>query len=164
MESTTYIECLTRASNVTLMRFLKILCIFLVAGFLILSILFPLAFFVVVAAGIGVWFFGLRAVVEFEYAYIDKELTVDKIFNKSRRKRVAVYEIDKMEVFAPIGSHRLDEYNARQLQTINCAPTPEEPDRRYVMVLEGNKRLLLEPSEGLVTAIRNVAPRKVFTD
>ena len=164
MESTTYIECLTRASSVTLMRFLKILCIFLVVGFLLLSVLFPLAFFVVVAAGIGAWFFGLRAVVEFEYAYIDKELTIDKIFNKSRRKRVAVYEIDKMEVFAPINSHRLDEYNARQLQVINCAPTPEEPDKRYVMVLEGNKKLLLEPSEGLVTAIRNVAPRKVFTD
>ena len=165
MESTTFVECLTRASSVTLMHFLKILSMFLLVGFLFLAFfVHPLAYLIAIAAGFGVWLFGARSVVEFEYAYLDKELTVDKIFSKSSRKRVAVYEIDKMEVFAPIRSHRLDEYKNRQLQTVNCAPTPEEPDRRYVMVLEGNKRLLLEPSDALVTAIRNVAPRKVFTD
>ncbi|MCR4762344.1 MAG: hypothetical protein K5696_02335 [Lachnospiraceae bacterium] len=162
----TYVECMTRAKSVTLFRFLYILCIMLCAGFLLLGLLFAnlIAFIVAIAAGVGVWFFRLRSSVEYEYQYIEKELSVDVIFNKSRRKHVASYDIDKMEIFAPIHSHHLDEYKSRQLTTKDYAAGEDQPDPRYVMIMEGKERLILEPSEGFVRAVRNVAPRKVFTE
>ncbi|MCR5674070.1 MAG: DUF6106 family protein [Lachnospiraceae bacterium] len=162
----TYVECMTRPKTVTLMRFLKILCVMLLIGFLLLAFLMGnlIAFLVAIAAGVGIWFFGLRASVEFEYQYIDRELSVDKIFNKSRRKHVASYDIGKMEILAPFHSHHLDEFKNRQLTTLDYAPAEEQPDHRYVMIMEGKERLILEPSEGLVNAIKSVAPRKVFTD
>ncbi len=166
MDVNTYVECMTRPKTVTLMRFLKILSIMLTAGFVLIALLFSnvIAFIIAIAAAGGVWFTNLRASVEFEYQYIDREFSVDKIFNKSSRKHVATYEIDKMEILAPFHSHRLDPYKDRQLKTLDYAAAEDQPDPRYVMIMEGKERLIIEPSEGMVRAIKSVAPRKVFTD
>ena len=40
----------------------------------------------------------------------------------------------------------------------------EKPDRRYVMIYDGGRKVLLQPSEAMVRAIQSVAPRKVFLD
>ena len=166
MDANAYVECMTMPRTVTVMRFLQILSIMLLIGFLLIALLFSnlIAFIIVIAAGVGIWFFGLRSSVEYEYTYVEKELTVDRIFNKTSRKHVADYKISEMELFAPIGSHRLDGLAGRQLETLDYSGGPGEPDPRYVMIIEGGKRLILEPSENLVRAIRTVAPGKVFTD
>ncbi len=160
----TFVECMTRSKNVASMRFLKILCIMLAVGFFFIGTVYWIAFIIAIAAGVGAWFASLNASIEFEYQYLDKELGVDKILNKSRRKHVGTYDLGKMEIFAPINSHHLDEYKNRELKTLDYAAAAEQPDVRYVMILEGKERLILEPSEGLVKAVKSIAPRKVFTD
>lgn len=166
MDINAYVECMSRPRSVTLMKFLKILCIMLLIGFILIGFVTGnlIAFIIVLLSAAGIWFFGLRCSIEFEYQYIDRELTVDKIFNKSTRKQAAVYKTDNMEILAPIKSYHLDEYKNRQFQTIDYSAGEDQPDPRYVMILEGNKRLILEPSEGMVKALKNVYPRKVFTD
>ena len=166
MDVNTYVECMSRSKSVTLMKFLKILCIMLLIGFILIGFFSGniIAFIIVVLSAAGIWFSNLRSNIEFEYQYIDRELTVDKIFNKSARKQAAVYKTDNMEIFAPIRSWHLDEYKNRQFQTIDYSAGEDQPDPRYVMILEGDKRLILEPSEGMVKALKNVYPRKVFTD
>ena len=51
----------------------------------------------VAAAGIGAYFTSLNASVEFEYLYVDKEISVDKILNKTKRKKVEKFETESME-------------------------------------------------------------------
>ena len=82
MDVNAYVECMSRPKNVTLMKFLKILSIMLFAGFLILGLLLGgsaglIAFIIMILSAAGIWFFGLRASVEYEYQYVDRELTVD---------------------------------------------------------------------------------------
>ncbi len=169
MDVNAYVECMSRPKNIVWMRFLKILCIMLFAGFLILGLLLGgsaglIAFIIMILAAVGIWFFGLRSSVEYEYQYLDRELTVDVIYNKSRRKNVATYDLNKLEIFAPIRSHHLDEYKNRQLQVKDYAAEEAQPDPRYVMVIDGREKLIIEPTEGLVQAVRSFAPRKVFTE
>ena len=60
------------------------------------------------------WFCQQRIYIEYEYLYLDKTFSVDKITNKSKRKKIAEYSLENMEVLAPIGSHHLDSYENRQ--------------------------------------------------
>jgi len=103
--------------------------------------------------------------VEYEYLYLDKEISVDRIMAQSRRKRMADYGLERMEVFAPIGSRHLDNFRKRDVKEIDYSTgKEEEPDGRYVMYYEGGVKVIFSPSEEFVNALYNAAPRKVFKD
>ncbi len=163
--SDAYVECLVKAKGSGLLKFLKVFLVlltvlFFLAGFLI----FP-ALLLAVAAGVGAYFAGLNADLEYEYLYLDRELVIDKVLAKTKRKRVATYTVDRMEIFAPIKSYHLDNYRNRTVKERDYSIGEElKPDLRYVMYYEGGDKLILSPSEALVKALKNVAPRKVFTD
>lgn len=165
--SETYIECLVKAKPSMLGKFCKYLLYLLTAVLLALMILTMnmLLFLLAAAAGVGAYFVGLYTDLEYEYLYLDKELVIDKVLAKSRRKRVGTYQVDRMEIMAPFRSYRLDNYKNRQVKVRDYSIGEElKPDLRYAVYYEGGEKLILSPSEEIVKAIRNVAPRKVFTD
>ena len=139
--SDTYVECLVKRESSTIGKLARIVLVMVT------------------------YFVYLHTDVEYEYLYLDKELSVDKILAKTKRKRVATFEMERMEVLAPIKSYHLDNYRNRTGKAVDYSIGREEqPDGRYVMYFDGNQKVLLSPSEELVKAIRNAAPRKVFTD
>lgn len=165
--SETYIECLVKAKPSMLGKFFKYLLILLTAMMLVLMFLTMTAFPFILAAvaGVGAYFVGMYTDLEYEYLYLDKELTIDKVMGKTKRKRVAVYQLERMEIFAPIKSYHLDNFRNRQTKDKDYSIGYEEqPDLRYVMYYEGGERLILSPSPELVKIMKNAAPRKVFSD
>jgi len=164
--SETYVECLVKGKASTIMRFLRILLVMLAVLFFLLGMVTGLLLFIVaVACGVGAYFVGMYCSIEYEYLYLDKEITIDKVLNKTRRKRVAVFSVDKMEILAPLKSYHLDSYKNRQIKVedYSCG-VEKQPETRYAMYYNGEKKLILEPNEEMVKAIKTVAPRKVFTD
>ncbi|MDE5589876.1 MAG: hypothetical protein K2J60_12180 [Acetatifactor sp.] len=165
--SETYIECLVKAKSSMLGKFFKYLLFLLTAMLLVLMFLSMsmILFILAIVAGVGAYFVGMYTDLEYEYLYLDKELTIDKVMGKSKRKRVAVYQLDRMEIFAPIKSYHLDNFRNRQTKDKDYSIGYEEqPDLRYVMYYEGGERLILSPSPELVKIMKNAAPRKVFSD
>lgn len=164
--SETYVECLVKAKSKTGMVLLKYLLFGLTAVFVLLMLIgVILAIIPAVIAGVGAYFVMLYSDLEYEYLYLDKELVIDKVLAKSRRKRVATYQVERMEIMAPFHSYRLDDYKNRQVKIKDYSIGEElKPDLRYAVYYEGGEKLILSPTEELVKAIRNVAPRKVFTD
>ena len=164
--SDTYVECLVKAKAPMWGRFLKILLILLTAVFAVAMLLMPYAILLAVAAGVGAYFSGYLTDVEYEYLYLDKELVVDKVMAKSKRKRIATYTVDRIEILAPIKSYHLDNYRNRNVNKTKDYSIGEElqPDRRFVMYYEGGEKIILSPSEELIKVMKNVAPRKIFAD
>lgn len=164
--SETYVECLVAKKASTAKSFLKILLIMLTVCFLILGLAgLAIGLLVAVATGIGAYFAYMNADIEYEYLYLDKEISVDKVMAKSKRKKVGTFLVDQMEIFAPLNSHRLDSYKNRNLKTLDYSSgVANQPEKRYMMVCNGDTKVILEPNEAMIKAIRNVAPRKVFTD
>lgn len=118
-----------------------------------------------VACGVGAYFVGIRSQVEYEYSYMDKELDVDAIYSKQKRKHLVTFDLGKMEVLAPINSYHLDEYKNRTYQVCDYSSGMSgEQDKRYVMYYSGEKKVIFEPTAEMVEAIMYVAPRKVFRD
>lgn len=110
-------------------------------------------------------FFVLRCTdLEFEYLYLDKEITVDKIMAKTKRKRAAVIDVYQIEILAPVKSPKLDEFKNRQVKCVDFSAGKELPEQKlYVLYCEGNKKYLMNLDESFVKLISNIIPRKVFT-
>lgn len=110
-------------------------------------------------------FFVLRCTdLEFEYLYLDKEITIDKIMSKTKRKRAGVIDLYKVEIIAPVKSFKLDEYRNRQVKCFDYSAGKDLPEQKlYVIYYEGNKKFLLNLDEDFIKLIANVIPRKVFT-
>ena len=164
--SETYVECLVKAKAKMGMKILKYLLIGLTVIFVLLALVgIILAIIPGVITGVAAYFVSLHSDLEYEYLYLDKELVIDKVMAKSRRKRVATYQVDRMEVMAPVHSYHLDNYKNRQAKIKDYSIGEElKPDLRYAVYYEGGEKLILSPSEELVKADRNVARRKVFMD
>ena len=119
-----------------------------------------------IAAGVAYYFVSLNASIEFEYQYCDREITVDKVMNKSRRKNIGKYDVGRIEAMAPSKSYHLDEYKNKTYKVLDFSAREKnpQPDPTYTIYYDGKEKIVLEPTKEFVEAIRNVAPRKVFMD
>lgn len=130
------------------------------AAFMALS--FPIFMLVTIGLIFLDSFLFKRMNLEFEYSYFNGEFDVDKIFNRSSRKKVFTTDIKKMEMFAPVGNDSLRGYQRLKVYDF----TSKNPDSKvYEMVTpyRGEMvRVWLEPNENLLESIRNIAPRKVI--
>ncbi|MBE5892812.1 MAG: hypothetical protein E7286_05460 [Lachnospiraceae bacterium] len=161
----TYVECLVSKRQSPIAKALKVFLLVFAGLMFFLGFGFPLFWIPAILALVGAYFLKMSTEVEYEYLYIDREITIDKIMSKSKRKRVGAYEVSRMEIFAPYISHRLDAYKGRKVEEKDCSiGVAQKPDRRYVMYYEGGQRVVLSPSAEMVNTLKNVAPRKVFTD
>ena len=164
--SDTYVECLVKAKSSVMAVFFKLLLIVIaVISFFGILIGITLAIIPCLLAAVGAYFVNMYTDLEYEYLYLDKELVVDKVMAKSKRKRVATYSLDRMEIFAPIKSYRLDNYKNRTVKEKDYSIGQVlQPDLRYAMYYEGGERIILSPSPEMIKIMKNAAPRKVFSD
>ena len=161
-----YVECLVKAKTNTLAKFFKVFLIILTVIMAFFTMLgFAVAFIVAIVCGVGAYFVNLYSDIEYEYLYLDRELTIDKVMAKTKRKRIATYNLDRIEAMAPVYSYHLDNYKNRQVKVKDYSIGYEEkPDKRYAVYYEGGDKLILSPSEDMVKVMKNTAPRKIFMD
>lgn len=164
--SNTYVECLVKAKQPVKAKVLQgVLVVLTVVCVMGMFVFKTIALILAVVCGMGVYLVNLLTDLEYEYLYLDRELVVDKIMARSKRKRVATYLVDRMEIVAPVKSYHLDEFRNRTVKVKDYSIGEElKPDLRYVIYYEGGEKLVISPNEELVKALKNVAPRKVFTD
>ncbi len=169
VSDTSYVECLVASKASPVVKILSYLSLVLAVVFFLSSIFTVLGIaglILCIAFGVLYYFLSMNANIEFEYQYCEKEITVDKILNKSRRKNVGKYDVEKIEALAPSRSYHLDEFKNKTLKTVDYSAREagRQPDPTYTFIYDGKERVIFEPDADFVAAVRSVAPRKVFTD
>ena len=103
-----------------------------------------------------------RMNVEYEYIYFNGDLDIDKIMNCETRKRAVSTSVKEMDVIAPKGSQAVLGYqHLKALDFTTCDPQGKVYE--MVTMVKGEKtRVLFEPNEKLLNAMRDIAPRKVI--
>lgn len=164
--SETYVECLVKHKSSIIGVILKWVLILATVFFGFMGILgATIPLIIAVVTGVMAYFINMGSTLEYEYLYLDKEITIDKIMNRTKRKKIEVLEVDRIEIIAPINSHQLDGYRNRTDKTVDYSiGEVKQPDGRFVMYYNGDRRIIMSPSPELLKAIRTVAPRKVFVD
>lgn len=161
-----YMEHMVKKQTTMGDRAIRIVCILLIVLLAAGGIIFPPLWFVaVVFWAIYRYFIYPLTDLEYEYLYVDKSLTVDKIMAKEKRKTIATYEIDRMELLVPANSYRLAEYRNKEMKTVGFWSLDESDDHvPFAMIYEGGLKVLLDLPKDFVKIIQNNAPRKVFFD
>ena len=102
-----------------------------------------------------------RLNVEYEYLFLNGDLDIDKIMNKSKRKRVFSTNVKEMELFAPVNSERLEQF--KNSKVINLSSGRADA-RLYAMIVANNgqtAKLIFEPNDTIIEGLFMLAPRKV---
>lgn len=101
---------------------------------------------------------------EYEYVYLSGELDVDKIIARAKRKRMASFDFNRVELVAPQGSQEDLRLSHNKYRTYDF--TSNMPDARiyaaYTMKDNEMVKLLFEPNEKLLKELQYIAPRKVI--
>ena len=145
-----YNVCFTLAVFAGIMTLLTMSAIFLAAA---------------VVLGILTYFVNQWTNIEYEYLYLDREITVDKIMAQTKRKRLVTLQVDKIEILAPEKSYQLDSYKHRDVKVTDYSVGRDLEDQKlYVMYYEGSQKYLLNLTEDFAKTVKGMAPRKVFLD
>lgn len=101
--------------------------------------------------------------VEYEYLYLSKEISIDKIIAKQRRKHALSIDLNKVSIIAPENSHELDSYKNRPHEDKDFT-AQDEGVKAYIVAYEDGENLSLvkmDLNEEMLKAIKMVFPRKV---
>ena len=161
----TYVEVMVARKKPPMLGFLKILLYALAIICFLISMYANVLFLAGAAIFAALAFFMLpRLDIEYEYLYLDKEITIDKIMSKEKRKNVYTVDLNKMEFMARASSHELDSYKARNLRKYDFTSRQDlSPVYTIVYTPGGDPELIdIEPNEEMLHAIKTVFPRKVI--
>lgn len=110
-----------------------------------------------------VWFWP-RFNVEWEYIFVDGQLDFDTISGGEKRKTRLRIDFEQVEVVAPAGSHALDAYKHYKVRDYSSLKKDADI---YVIVAkiaeEGLEQIYFEPSEKMISLMKEKAPRKVMS-
>ncbi len=136
----------------------------LLAGFFALTMFIGMIWGIVLAVvfGVACYFITLYSTVEFEYLYIDKELQIDRILARSKRKRMETLDLNELVILAPVRSHELDSYRNNNYKKADYSSGEEANEQKKYMMIVNDKQIIFEPTEEMVKTIHMFAPRKVF--
>ncbi len=101
--------------------------------------------------------------VEFEYLYVDKILSIDKILGKSKRKKAWEGLMDDIQIIGPSDSSAVKDHapsNAKAMDFSSQLPGI----RTYTAVVRSGSetiKIIFEPDDKMLQCFRQTAPRKV---
>ena len=110
--------------------------------------------------GIAIYFIWPTTKVEYEYLYFDGELSIDKVFNKAKRKRAASYDFKTAEVLAPGDNSEIRRaMNGKVVKDYSSGYSSD--DKKMGAIVKGKKGtevILLEKNTEIIEAIRAIKP------
>lgn len=104
-----------------------------------------------------------RLNVEYEYVFVDGQIDFDRITGKSKRKTMLRIDMEQVEIVAKQGSHALDGYTYKQCvnKDFSSGSKDSKPYIIIARVKENVYKISFEPSETMLTMMKQKSPRKI---
>ena len=94
---------------------------------------------------------------EYEYSYVNGNLTIDKIMAKSVRKNVGSFDLTRATLVAKVNSQEALGKARQQLRTYNCSSGVDDPDDIVIYTYDNDSnemiRLFMLPDDSMKEAI-----------
>lgn len=92
--------------------------------------------------------------IEYEYIYCDDVIDIAKIRAKQKRKTIVRIETDNIELFAPVTSAELKQFNSLPIRDFS-SEKKMNPVYAMITVFNGKKvKVLIEPSEKMLSCLK----------
>ena len=167
------VECLVEKRPTTLSKVFKVVAVvadlIAIALAVIITLFLPGYFILVcVLGGMGwliTWIAFKYGNVEYEYSYFDGEFTVDKIMNKSKRKRVKRFDFAKVDRVAPADANVFGDKPGMERKFIDCSDNDPETEDYIALVMEDQQDTYLirfTPNEEMLEILKKKYSRKFY--
>lgn len=159
-----YREIMVKQKTKASQQLIKVALIGLTVLGVVVGIVFWPGLIVALAAGIASYFIVPKMNVEFEYLYVNGDLDIDAIYSRQKRKRVAEYHVEELELLAPENSHALDCFKNKKEIKVRDFSSREQNAKVYIMIVnkeKGQELVKVELDDTVINDIRRMAPRKV---
>ncbi|MDR1765498.1 MAG: DUF6106 family protein [Lachnospiraceae bacterium] len=117
-----------------------------------------------VAAIVATYFITLNLDLEFEYLFVNGQLTIDKIMKKSRRKKVWDGDMESLLIAAPADSGLVKNYDGGgQMKCVDCSSKDPSSKAVALIVSQGQSKLklIIDPQETIIRYLKQRYPSKV---
>lgn len=105
-----------------------------------------------------------RLNVEYEYSLLNHDMDIAAIYSKQNRKARISFDIQKAEIIAPKGSHRLDSYRPAKTEDFSSG----DPNAKtYAVMIPLEQQLtciLIDPDTTMTEHMRGWMGSKMFLD
>ncbi|MGL5436644.1 MAG: DUF6106 family protein [Lachnospiraceae bacterium] len=101
--------------------------------------------------------------IEYEYLFVNAQLSIDKILGRSKRKKAWEGNMENFEIIAPSDHHTLKDYANQNRKKLDFSSQIPGAITYTIMYQAGAERLavIIEPNEKIIKCFRQTAPRKV---
>ena len=154
-----YAEWLVKRKAPAYMMLVKVLMVlvYVVAFFVAVSPLLGIfGILVLFAAAAAAYFVFRNSEVEFEYLYVSNQLTIDRIYGKTKRKKAWEGSMDEIQIVAPTGSTEAKDHEDFSSHT---------PDAKtFTLISQSGSesmKIIFEPNDKLLHCMKMTAPRKI---
>lgn len=118
-------------------------------------------FSLIIAIALGFVFYYLvypRLFVEYEYSLLNSDITVDVIYNKSKRKNVLNIDVKTLTSIFPVTSPKMQGRQSGRISDYSDG----SPDTSYCLIFPGtgeNTSILLSLDDRMLEMIKRISPR-----
>ena len=126
------------------------------AGSIIIEFTRNYAFAIIIVACIIAFKLITSRNIEYEYILAGNSISMDKIYNKRRRKRIINCDLTDFDIVAPVASKHFDDYKNNAARTIK-AVSGDAPESEYFGLLEYDRKrtiLIFEVDERTIAHLK----------
>ena len=101
--------------------------------------------------------------IEYEYSFLNGELTIDKIMGQRKRKSVDSFDIKQAEIIAPTYSDEIIRTTGSVSKTFDYS-SGYRSDKLYSIIMNngnGNIQVVFEPDDRIIDAMHHLRPNIV---
>ena len=141
----------------SLLRVLSILVVILV--FFLTLRLTILGITITILMGYLAYLVWVYTSIEYEYSFLNGELTIDKIMGQRKRKKVDCFDIKKAEIVAPVSSDDIVRRNDI-VKTLDYS-SGYKSNKLYSIIINngaGNVQVIFEPDDRIIEAMYHIRP------
>ena len=110
------------------------------------------------------WFSNQEAGKEYEYVYIDGDISFDAVYNKSRRQTKGKTDWEETRLVCRAGSPELEGYRQKNAKIRNFTGNDKNAQNIYAIVTEAGGTpviTLFEPADAMLEMMWRKSPSKV---
>lgn len=138
---------------------LSVINIVAIVSLLVLSLYIPFVSILAIALGFVFYYIVYPKIsVEYEYSLLNADLTIDAIYNKTKRKSLLTLDIKSLDAAFPASSPKMT--GKRNGKILDCSTGNLKMSYCLIFPSSGeNIMLLLSPDDRLLTMLKHLAPR-----
>lgn len=158
-----YDECLVKQQPPSYAPVLKGIMILLCVLSLVFAILLPVGIVGLLISGFLTYLVFQNMDLEYEYLYINGQLTIDKIMGKSKRKNVWDGDLEQVSTVTLVNPLQAANQRPDRMKVYDCS-SKRDGAKIYSLVAQagqGSIKIIFEPSEEMIRHMRKKYPSKV---